>query len=741
MTLSFGSIALGALVTIALPVSAATVLVTSNGVTLPADAIVEANHMKDGIVRRCGIVADRCAMELSSGAWNLRVVASGVYSPEVTIAEADGADTVPIGVWPTATLTGEVQSVPSTDLLADIGVRITAAEPGQSLPTHEVRCPIKETRFVCQVPAAKLNLRVRAIGRVSHYFWDIETLPGKETALGELQLKRGASLVGKVYLGRKVRGSLAHTVVTLRPSIEDLGAPIPSARARTIQRRLTTQADRRGFFHFDGVPPGEYKVTAALGSLQAADVPVVIVDGREAALREGLVLAPPRSLRVSITPPLGPSDAPWHVSLWRRIGDRLDGGRDYQSEGGVVSIPRIVPGDYEIRIAARDGERWVVREFTVGEDSFTIDIHIPLIRVSGTVRLGEQPLPARITLGGETGVLRMRVVADEKGRFSELLAETQDIGKRVLIESEFPHVKRELQNVPIRNTHEGIELDLVLPTNGMSGLLTNEQGKPLTGLVSAERSGGSFDRVQLRSDKDGRFQLIGISAGVYRVQAQAYDEHRLLESELTTVEVRENDVGDLTLVLRPGSKFRARVFSTAGPVAGAEVVAIPRDIAQLSSVWRSTDENGFVTSAIPPGCRLVDVVAQSPGFATQFFRTQELGSVVPIALHQRTGTLVIETDAIGPAAARTAVLRHRKAVVPLLTFLRDATFERISGDRYRILVPGLEEGEYALCEVAGPPESAVQRIVFTDCSTGFLAAGGRLPLTGRPLLTKKDAEP
>lgn len=717
---------LGLLAVVALPGSAAIVLVTSHGVSVPTGAIAEAINGTDGSVRRCTIVVDRCVLDLSGGAWDVRVVAPGVYSTPSAYAEAAGVATANVHVWPAATITGLVRSIPSTDLPAEIGLRVTAAEQGLTVPTHEIRCEIRDRRFACQVPAGTLNLRLRAIGRISHYFWDVATLPNKETPLGVVELKRGASLVGKVYLARKLRGALSRAVVTLRATLEG-----SNVSGRTLQRRMTTQADRRGFFHFDGVPPGEYKLTASLDNLQSAEVTIVIVEGREAALQEGLVLAPPRSLRIAISPPVGPNNLPWRVSVARRVLNFFDDRKSFTSVDGVVSIPRIAPGDYEAQISLRDGDRWAVREFTVDEDSISMDIHIPVIRVSGIVRLGARPIAARVTLGGQTGVQRIPLVTDEKGAFSELLAEMEDIGARVLVESELPQVKRELRNIPVRRTADGLELEIILPPNGMSGLVTDEAGKPLVALVAADVSASSPERIRVRSEKDGRFELVGITKGIYRVQAQAYDENRLLESELKTLEVAENDVTHVTLVLRPGSKFMARVLSTAGPVSGAEVAAMARDVDQLNSIWRTTDETGLVTSDVPPRCQMVDVVVRSPGFATQFFRTQELGSVMPIALHQRAGTLVIETDAIGPTAVRTAILRHRNAAVPLLTFLNRATFEQLSGNRYRILVPGLEDGEYAFCEVSGAPESAVRRISSTDCTTGFLAAGGRLSLSGK----------
>jgi hypothetical protein len=107
---------------------------------------------------------------------------------------------------PTVAVTGTV-SVPTGHELPGIVTAGFQWAPGagevqRSVPTtHVVQCAVTgDSRFRCAIPARPVDLRIRAAGFSSAYFWNLTLEPDKPRDLGTVALVPGASILAWVVV-------------------------------------------------------------------------------------------------------------------------------------------------------------------------------------------------------------------------------------------------------------------------------------------------------------------------------------------------------------------------------------------------------------------------------------------------------------------------------------------------------------------------------------------------------------
>ena len=133
------------------------------------------------------------------GVWRLRARAPGYFSPETLIAVgAQGPPTVRLLLYPTGALEARVLPPRDGPAPAQLQVRFAPAPGAGELPQATIACPVDRNRWRCEVPAGLLDLRIHAPGVIPFYRWGEKITAGKTVSLGELALRRGSSVVGRI---------------------------------------------------------------------------------------------------------------------------------------------------------------------------------------------------------------------------------------------------------------------------------------------------------------------------------------------------------------------------------------------------------------------------------------------------------------------------------------------------------------------------------------------------------------
>ncbi|HWS72005.1 MAG TPA: hypothetical protein VN605_07815, partial [Thermoanaerobaculia bacterium] len=303
-------------VAIATSAAAATVTIgfSTPGASAPgsrAAVVVRAQSDSGATAEATLTLARGGTMALAPGLWELSLTAPGFWSQPSTIRVASDTTVATLTLFPAATLRGEIATTAKTPRSLTIHFQPTPADSPTTLPASSVECPITGKRWTCEVPAGALDLAIRAPGFVSIYRWNQRLTSTEAHDLGALTLRRGASLSGSVSFAERVAKPPKVTVAVTSQ------ATAPQTLDRKDRDRLMRQTatpNARGFFDLT-LAPGAYTIQATAGELISEPRDVRVIDGREAMLRDPLVLEKPRTFALQVTPPLDPLKSPWSVLL------------------------------------------------------------------------------------------------------------------------------------------------------------------------------------------------------------------------------------------------------------------------------------------------------------------------------------------------------------------------------------------------------------------------------------------
>lgn len=646
--------------------------------------------------------AGSCAIVLPApGLWTFTSASAEWWTPPQTIP-VPHETAIPFPLLATAPLTGTMAGADGVD---ELRLRFR-----RDTKEGEVRCPVQEGRWLCRLPAGSWDIRLRARGYVSHYAWDVVA----PTSLGQLQWKRGASLVGRIELAKGVSVRMTDVRVTL-------GAD------------LSVTPTEKGFFHFEGVAPGEYVLAARAGDrLGAPTQQVVVIADREAELRAPLVLARAAKLELAIMPPLDPDGLPWRVALARASGPRLEQVTESAADAmGRWTFGRAWSGAYEVSLRDAHGGRWLVQQLTVDGD---VVVPLPVVGavVHGTVKMGEKAIDGKVTFRGPNGAELMMEAADD-GTFSGRLPAARDDRWDVAVESPAYGVKRTLTNVALSfGPDGGARVDIELPAGSLTGKIVDESGGAAVGWVELSAQDGSEAMLQVDSGEDGTFAVNGLAKGSYAVRALS-PAGGPRSSDVQTVEIGEES-REITLVVRSNPIVHGRVISAAGPVQGAQVHLLPTDREWLTFNTSRTDAAGRFSAKLPPGTLEIDVDVEAPGFARRMYHTRVPPRELEIAVSQSGGELQMRLPrrSVDPADAHPWLLHHGAMVhAALLTEWSEAG---------TVLAGPVEAGTYTLCIARNSerPRLRAGNLAGLDCATATVAPFARATLDP---FTHRDAGP
>jgi hypothetical protein len=690
--------------------------------------------------------------------WRVEATTSDYWVAPVLLSAPLAARELPLKLLPAATLTGRLVVPEGQTLPAEISVgveatpELAAASPGaavknltRALPSSQISCPVEETHFRCLVPAGTLDLALRVEGFISHYRWGLPVKRGALVDVGTVALERGAAVSGWVV----VRGAAAPSGPRVKVELQPQGrseAASPVEYARLAGRRLDATVDARGFFHFRGVPPGGYTLTATKEGFAPAVSPgLQVFPDRETRLVQPIELAPPLTATLWLTPEFAPNGEPWRVELGvlRPGSNYLDilTSSPEPAPGGHWRREGLTPGRYKLRVSDSTGASYFSDDIEWTETSTSAWVTLDVQEFEGQVLFGDEPLPgALVTFGGRTGAVRIEVQADDEGAIRGVLP--KEFGPWPIdIEANNPPLVFRLAGVDVTSPGAGpAQVTLRVPKTELRGQVVTEAGSPGAGsAVDIQPDGGP--PVQLRAGEDGSFEVRGLAPG--RVEIEAWRGRRE-RSEVLPLELAEGrTLPPVRLVLRATRPFVGTVRAGGRPVAGARISVAPLSpadrFAGVGTVAVATSGvDGSFRLELPAWITSLQVRYGAPGFTYGETRFRSLpDQPVTLPLAQDGGTLRLTANA--PLRARAWLetapwlfFPERGLRLPLPELRSWSQAHGLPAEPSSLTVPNLPPGKLTACWFATEQEEATAvasgSLPAKRCSEGWLAPGGEVEL-------------
>ena len=361
-------------------------------------------------------------LPLGKGLWEVRVIDEHLWAAPVFM---QNEESVTVKVWPTVALKGTTKGV--TTLRA--GFKPLDAEGAAG----EVECSVTRDSWVCAIPAGKYDLRFSSPGSAPEFRFNV-TL-GDDPKSMVLIFVRGASLSGRVEAVRGVEVPADGVIVT-----------VASAGGEGAAWKDTARSNAKGFFQFKGLAPGDYSVRGeGKGGLTTQAEHVKMLAGTAGELNASLLLDLPKKLTVTVFPRLDPYGKRWIVRMVsnnprRARGEILD--ESPVADAGDWTYSRLIAGTYEVDILTSKGEVWKFQNVTIEHDDVTLPVAAPSAMITGSVMLGERPLKASLSIGGEDWP---KIESDAEGRFTGAIPPGEQEERSVLIEAETPRLRRTIR--------------------------------------------------------------------------------------------------------------------------------------------------------------------------------------------------------------------------------------------------------------------------------------------------------
>lgn len=704
------------------------------GAPMPVQGAVVLRPVEGEPVRLPVSSAGPLSTRLPAGStWEVAADLPGFWGPRktLTVGRQDQETRLVLDLWPMGTVSG-VLKVQGKGLALPKQVLIkTLASPAFAkrlpAPKGAMDCPVDDKgAWSCSLPAATFDLVVSAEGFIPHYRWGVEIPAGRPLPLGTLALERGASVAGWVAVeGGAIEPG--RCVVRLAPLAS--GGADPKAALDIERGAVERSVGKDGFFQLAGLPPGTYALEVRQpGHAPARVAPLRVQPLAETFLEKPLVLAPLLELSVEISPALD-----WLGRPWRGQVTRLETGsgnphpivfEGAAAEDGRLEVPGQSPGRFRIQVLDSLGNRLAIREVAVeGPASAPERIEVSVITLEGTVRLGQEPLRARLWFGGRSGAVSVAMESDDEGRFHGVLPSEGDW--RVDVEAAEPRLRTRARLDVSAGRSGKATADIALPDTRVFGTVVDERGRPVPRaevVVLGERV-----EVAEEADAVGGFEVRGLPEGTAWLAAGQGTR----SSGRTFVSLAEGRAaGPIRLRIEPVKRLAGTVASPLGPVAGARVDVIASVPAEGGGSARTDPRGGFEVE-LPEKTRRVVAVVSAPGFALRAFEAAA-GPPLSLAVSEDAGEIEIRLQ--GDAAEllrqdlRVALFQNGLQIPPYV-YSQWAHEQGQPRGAQSLRIPNVAPGEYRICLVPmrlpleGDPAAA-----GAECASGLLFRGGTLAL-------------
>lgn len=664
--------------------------------------------------------------------WEVAADLPGFWGPRktLTVGPPEQETLLVLDIWPMGTVSGMLKvkqkglPLPKQVLVKTLAVPAFAKRLPS--PKGALDCPVDEKgAWTCSLPAATFDLVVSAEGFIPHYRWAVEIPAGKTRPLGTLELERGASVAGWAA----VEGGTIDPECVVRLAPMTSGGADPKAALDVERSTVQKSVGKDGFFQLAGLAPGTYALEVRQpGHAPARVAPVRVMPQAETFLQEPLELTRLLELSFEISPALDWLGRPWRAQVTRfetGTGNLnpvvFDGPA---AEDGRIQVPAQTPGRFTIMVQDSLGNRLAHRELILEDSSSAPErIEVSLITLEGTVRLGQEPLQARLSFGGRPDAVRVELQSDGEGRFHGVLPSEGDW--RVDIQSAQPRL-RSRARVDVRANRSGkATAEIALPDTRVFGTVVDEQGKPVADAEIIVLS----ERVELpeQADPVGTFEVRGLPEGPAWLAAGQGTR----SSGRTFVSLTEGRaVGPVQLRIEPTKRLQGTVVSPLGPVADARVDVIASMPAEGGGSAR-TDYGGSFQVEIPEKTQRVVAVVSAPGFALRAFDAAA-GAPLSLAVSEEGGEIEIrlltEAGDVLRQDLRVALFQNGLQIPPNV-YGQWAHEHGQSLGTQSLRIPNVAPGEYRICLVPmrlpleGDPAAS-----GAECASGLLFRGGTLEL-------------
>jgi hypothetical protein len=676
--------------------------------------------------------------------WTLVLKSPEFWAPRetVTIGAAGSVKQYVLSLWARARLSGSVRMVDKGELTPrEITARISTPASGTkalAVPKVEVTCPVDEKgAWTCELPAGVFDASFRAGSFVPSYRWGLVLRAGETSALGVLEMRKGASLAGWVEV-EEGKIDPATCVARLSP-LSGPGRTTPTAEERLKKVFLDRKVGKDGFFQIDGVAPGSYQLEIQQpGYAPARAFPLEVWEGSETLLRQALFLRRPLELDLTIEPPLDWLGKPWQVTVERKsdFSGSVEGTPAFQGSAGLegrIKVAGQAPGRFVVHVADSLGnnlhhERDLPIEHA-GEAQQVIEVNV--IAVQGRITLGREPLASTLWFGGRFGAVRVKMSSDEEGEFEGVLP--RGGSWKVEVQASDPKLDTEAK-VEVEPDPDGdAKVEIRLPNTYVFGKVVDEAGRPisrarvdfghLNGAVAAESGeGGEFD---LHAVPEGRAEL----SATFESRSEGS-----LTSDVVMIDVPDSvPVGPMNLILRKTRILHGRVQSPRGPVAGAMLRVVPF-VPPLGSASRTRSElDGSFSVRVDGKAESMLAIVSPPGHALQVFEVSVKGEPVVLNVSPDGGTLEVALPFSLKSSEQVLFIWQNRLPLDLgsLVFWAEGHGIRFE-DEAGLHIPRLAPGDYEVCygpiTFSDPDGLADWKTRTATCASGSLGNGATLRL-------------
>ncbi|HEY0160506.1 MAG TPA: carboxypeptidase-like regulatory domain-containing protein [Thermoanaerobaculia bacterium] len=629
-------------------------------------------------------------------AWELRVAADGCWSSTETWVAADGRGVV-IETFAAATLRGAFWRTSSgaPPRLRAYAFR-TNAQPSRSpadVEPEPLECWLDYPAWRCDVPAElAIDVRLEPEGFAPLYAWNITARPGEVREAERYTLVRGSSLAGWVEDadGKPLRDA-ALTLAVLQPEHPDAGSTSPL--------RHVARTNARGFFQFTGIPPGDYRLSSRAAGYAPLVVPALTIRPVTALTwPSALTHQRPVEFTVSVDPPRNRDGALWRVQVKERIS-LLPGEPPAtttlspSSDGGTWTAAGLRPERYELTVSDASGALVETREIDLTAGAGTLALTLDRLEIVGTVKVGDEPLPAADVRFTSASGKAVYTSTDEEGRFEALFPSPGRWTPTVYPKGRGRGAHIRVAPVEI-SAGASAALDLVLPGGRLRGRVTQD-GTPVKAAVHLVRTGGLA--AQELTGEDGTFDLPGLEEGSYSLAAEGETGATPRPVE---IRVQEGETTEVEVAVEPFSVVRATVLTPGGQPASGAIARLSTD-GGLSWTEIVLDVRGALEYSVPRGVVHADLIVLTYSYPAGVARL-DVGKPSTIQLPAQGGRLSVH-------AARAFIIRD-DVVAPVNAFYLPSSFGVAP-------VAHLETGSYLVCPEPRAGETCRRVAVAPGSST------------------------
>lgn len=517
----------------------------------------------------------------------------GLWCPDIEVDE-EGRVTLP--VYPSVEVTARLAGPGAGATLRSGSVQGVARDEAGLRPVEfrrDLAVDGAQIRFLA--PRVPVDLRFAFAGAAPIYRWSV--LPQNAEAasvldLGTLNLEPGASISGWV-LAEESEAPIAEADVKASRLGNLEGAEVPL-------RVVEAQSNPRGFFQLHGLDPGTYRLEVVAEDRATRVLEAVELPEAAETLLGTIHLGPPIVLSVQVEPPQHPGGGNWTLAVRSVRARAEDQGLEATVDAtGMAQLAVERAGEYYVQVFGpemREAFHFETREVTGSE---WVAIELPVVAVEGTVRLGGEPLAAKVTLHGGAGD-RSDLESDEEGHLSGWMRRPERpwLMADVAWEEAGRSKQRTVEAIPDLDD-DLVEIEIDLPAGVISGHVVDQEGAAQPGVrvtATPEERASYYTEVHAQSDASGRFHLTGLESGRYLVQGGG---NGAPASEVVAVQLeRALPVAEAQLVLWPTRPVTLSLTVDGRPASGATVglVGLGRIPVSFSL---TTDGHGEAVYALP----------------------------------------------------------------------------------------------------------------------------------------------